>query len=608
MTDSCELSTSDNDSLSLLHDLNPRQNNGAVEDTRMTDFGSQEAYKEMEKETEIKTNRLNSSELEMSTKSIVGSKDSSSKLHNYKLKANVPNKPQLHKRNPKGETLLHKACMKKDLAQVKMLIRAGINVNMEDYAGWTALHEASAVGDETVVEELLNAGANVNARSCDGVTPLHDAVSSGHYQVVKLLLQYGSNASDRNNGGLSALDMAGEENIKELLINFQPLTELSFPQNRQPGAKYSEPHCQSSFSPSYSETSTLNSRGQGRDTRRDILLREKPSTTNNVSNLMVVTVVMEEISGKQSDLSAWPLTCLKDAGRYHVALAQILNKLTEVLSRQLLEKDNLVEKYRSMSDSLHQCLLKSQLFFLTSYQRNLMKILQKQMHLVEVYVTERAKLSTKPQGSTVVRQQSDDVSTPATTSQYYEPREMHIFKADTQQKERRGSRTLVSLLRFAPVNNTKGLTVPRRKKTPKHGDVQNKKASKFQTTSQPGHINFKVNGKNGLKQTTAEGNIRYLSRPIRRGVVPSRSLQPLLKTCLNDSIQPCRTKSPQEMFRTETTNLNQQMKVQKIYLVNDKELLPNAIMDCYWEKLLKEDILESWSWDSFESSLPTFGP
>lgn len=47
----------------------------------------------------------------------------------------VPSKAQLNKRNGKGETLLHKACRKDDLAQVRVLIQAGISINMEDYAG-----------------------------------------------------------------------------------------------------------------------------------------------------------------------------------------------------------------------------------------------------------------------------------------------------------------------------------------------------------------------------------------------------------------------------------------------------------------------------------------
>lgn len=189
-----------------------------------------------------------------------------------------------------------------------------------------------------------------------------------------------------------------------------------------------------------------------------------------------------------------------------------------------------------MSNSLQQCLLKSQLFSLTSHQRNLMKILQKQMHLVEAYVTKRAKLSTKPQGSLVVSQQPDDGSTPAFSPESSEPRQTHSYNSDTQEKESHRSFAWAGLLRCAPVNNTKNLTVPRSsylpsqdKKAPKHGDVQNKKASNCQTTSRPEHINFKMKGKTGQIQTT-EGNIRYLSKLIQRGVMPLGStLQLLLK-------------------------------------------------------------------------------
>lgn len=47
----------------------------------------------------------------------------------------IPPKALLNKRNGCGETLLHKACRRDNLAQVKVLLQAGINVNIQDYAG-----------------------------------------------------------------------------------------------------------------------------------------------------------------------------------------------------------------------------------------------------------------------------------------------------------------------------------------------------------------------------------------------------------------------------------------------------------------------------------------
>ncbi|XP_073322700.1 uncharacterized protein [Pagrus major] len=366
----------------------------------------------------------------------------------------------LHKRNGKGETLLHKACKRKDLAQIKALIQGGISVNILDNAGWTALHEASAVGDEAAVEKLLKAGANVNARSFDGVTPLHDAVASGNYQVVKLLLQYGSNATDRNVSGLSALDMAEEENIKELLLTFQA----------------------SSF------------------------MHEQPC------------VAPAQYS---------------QAGQYHTALTHIHYVLIEVLAKQHLENDNLSHKYRGVSDYLRQCLLKSQLVSLVARQRTLVEILQKQMHLVEVYLIKKAQLSTQPSNhpsSTVVRHQPDHFSSPASTPASANDSEVHSFFQDSQ--------------RSAPPNNFEDLRVPRARgqlltqgeKTLKNTDVLNKEASSCQSCAhQPGnssqHINFQMKGNNALVQTRAEDNSKHLSQHIRTGVMPSgRTLQMLLKS------------------------------------------------------------------------------
>lgn len=114
------------------------------------------------------------------------------------------------KRNNKGETQLHQACISGNVALVKRLLEQGHPTNVRDNAGWLPLHEACNHGFKEIVELLLksNGTAVINDKggtTCDGITPIHDACSNGHLEIVELLLNKGANATLRTDTGETPL-------------------------------------------------------------------------------------------------------------------------------------------------------------------------------------------------------------------------------------------------------------------------------------------------------------------------------------------------------------------------------------------------------------------
>ncbi|XP_076854184.1 ankyrin repeat domain-containing protein 31 isoform X3 [Brachyhypopomus gauderio] len=299
---------------------------------------------------------------------------------------------RLHRRIGLGETYLHYACRKGDLAWTKSLIEAGINVNHSDNAGWTALHEASAEGHVGVVELLLTAGADVTCRGLEGLTPLHDAVSSGHCEVVKLLLQFGSNPHDKNMNGQTALDLAVHDNIRELLSTFKgPLAPEQPPESPKHGSE-----------PSTSDPSTCEHVLQDHRVHRppsacsccedDIAKQlrrtqgghaggDEDSIQFGPDRSQAIKLTLEEVEHKQSELSIWELRDPEDCDRFTDALSETQHVMNEVLLKQQAEKNDLTKLYRVAPDSFRQGELRELLMDLACRQKKLLALLQKQNEL-----------------------------------------------------------------------------------------------------------------------------------------------------------------------------------------------------------------------------------
>ncbi|NXQ79269.1 BARD1 protein, partial [Nyctibius grandis] len=129
-----------------------------------------------------------------------------------------PGSNMIARRNYKGETLLHVASIKGDLAAVEQLLKNGADPNVKDNAGWTPLHEACNHGHREVVELLLQYKALVNTTGYQNDSPLHDAAKNGHVSIVELLLLHGASRDAVNIFGLRPVDYAESEKMKSVLM------------------------------------------------------------------------------------------------------------------------------------------------------------------------------------------------------------------------------------------------------------------------------------------------------------------------------------------------------------------------------------------------------
>ena len=124
-----------------------------------------------------------------------------------------------------GMTALHWSAENRSAEMAAMLIYAGANVEaVTRIGGYTPLHLASRSGSAAIVQELLEAGANPTvASSAGGATPLHFAASASSRGSVISLLDHGAEIDARESAWeqtpLMFAASLGRTEIVELLLS-----------------------------------------------------------------------------------------------------------------------------------------------------------------------------------------------------------------------------------------------------------------------------------------------------------------------------------------------------------------------------------------------------
>jgi ankyrin repeat protein len=88
------------------------------------------------------------------------------------------------------------------LTVLRLLIRAGANLNAQDHEGNAALH---VTYEADIARALIENGANVNLKNANGETPL---MKNFDTEVTKLLIAAGADATLRDHEGKTAFDHA----------------------------------------------------------------------------------------------------------------------------------------------------------------------------------------------------------------------------------------------------------------------------------------------------------------------------------------------------------------------------------------------------------------
>jgi ankyrin repeat protein len=125
---------------------------------------------------------------------------------------------------------VYDAARENHIKVVKLLLKAGANINVEGQKEIPVLMSVFASNNPDIIELLLKTGiSNIDAQALilPYNTILHIAAERGNLPAVKLLIEYGANPYVKNENGDTALQVA-EKNHHSKIVQFLSSAEQSF--------------------------------------------------------------------------------------------------------------------------------------------------------------------------------------------------------------------------------------------------------------------------------------------------------------------------------------------------------------------------------------------
>ena len=113
---------------------------------------------------------------------------------------------------------LYDTVISDDIERLKSDISEGAWLDLKNESGWTALHYATVKNSEKMIKLLIKNGADINmGDEKRDQTPLHFAAMTGKKEAVELLLANNANRHKKDINNKTALQLASNKTIIELL-------------------------------------------------------------------------------------------------------------------------------------------------------------------------------------------------------------------------------------------------------------------------------------------------------------------------------------------------------------------------------------------------------